>query len=520
MVIPFFIGNFLQNLYNRMMNKNGLIICIGLLCVVLSSCREDRPPNIVYVLADDLGIGDVSIYNLDGKIKTPHIDEIATGGMRFTDAHSGSAVCTPTRYGILTGRYSWRGSMKSGVTWSYDSSIIERDRMTVASMLQTAGYETACIGKWHLGLDWVQDTTGKWPVDFNQKVTNGPLEHGFDYFYGIPASLDIPPYVYVENDRVTAQPDKETENTSDYGWWRKGPTGSDFDHETVLQQFSERSARYIKDHKEEPFFLYLPLSAPHTPILPDAKNKGKSGLSEYGDFVMTVDDVIGNVLAALKENGLEENTLIFFASDNGCAPYAGTVEMEKMGHYSSLNYRGYKAEIYEGGHRIPFMVKWPNQIRPNSVSNETVCLTDLMATVAHVLNVNLPDNAGEDSYDISPVLIQDKLKSSLREATVHHSMDGSFAIRKDNWKLILTKGTGGWKSEALTKQLAEAQYPYQLYDLTEDVGEKNNLYEQNQEKVEELWALLKDYVASGRSTPGKDQPYVKTDQWPGMEWMN
>ncbi len=503
-----------------MMFRKGLIICASLFCIALSSCREDRPPNIVYILADDLGIGDVSIYNPDGKIKTPHIDEIAATGMRFTDAHSGSAVCTPTRYGLLTGRYSWRGNMKSGVTWSYDSSIIEKDRMTVASMLQTVGYETACIGKWHLGLDWAQDTTGKWPVDFNQKVSNGPLEHGFDYFYGIPASLDIPPYVYVENDRVTAQPDRETENTSDYGWWRNGPTGSDFDHETVLQQFSERSAKYIKEHKDDPFFLYLPLSAPHTPILPDAKNQGKSGLNEYGDFVLTVDDVIGNVLAALKENGLEENTLIFFASDNGCAPFAGTEEMEKAGHYSSLNYRGYKAEIYEGGHRIPFMIKWSNQIRPNSVSNETVCLTDLMATLAHVLNVDLPSNAAEDSYNISPVLIEDKLKNSLREATVHHSMDGSYAIRKDNWKLILTKGTGGWKSEALTKQIAEAQYPYQLYNLADDIGEKNNLYGENPEKVQELLSLLKGYVTSGRSTPGKSQDYVKTDKWPGLAWMD
>lgn len=502
-----------------MMIKKCLIVCFGLLSAVCSSCQEDRPPNIVYILADDLGIGDVSIYNPSGKIKTPHMDEIAADGMRFTDAHSGSAVCTPTRYGILTGRYSWRGSLKSGVTWSYDSSIIEKDRMTVASMLQTVGYQTACIGKWHLGLDWVQDTAGKWPVDFNQKVANGPLNHGFDYFYGIPASLDIPPYVYVENDKITAQPDRETENASDYGWWRKGPTGSDFDHQTVLKQFSERSAKYIEEHKEEPFFLYMPLSAPHTPILPDANNQGKSKLSEYGDFVLTVDDVVGNVLAALKENGLEDNTLLFLASDNGCAPYAGTEEMEKVGHYSSLNYRGYKAEIYEGGHRIPFMVKWPNQIRPNSVSNETICLTDLMATVAHVLNVDLPANAAEDSYDISPVLIEDKLKGPLREATVHHSMDGSFAIRKGNWKLILTKGTGGWESEALTKQIIEAQYPYQLYKLSADIGEKINLYDKNPEKVDELMSLLKGYVASGRSTPGKAQSYTKIDKWPGMEWM-
>ncbi len=487
--------------------------------ILMYSCREDRKPNIVYILVDDLGIGDVSSYNVNAKFQTPNIDELSKQGMRFTDAHSGSAVCTPTRYGILTGRYSWRGALKKGVTWSYDSSIIETDRITVASMLQKNGYKTACIGKWHLGLNWAKDSTGKWPVDFNQKVEKSPLDYGFDYFFGIPASLDIPPYVYLENDKVTAQPNRETESMSEYGWWRKGPTGSDFEHDKVLSTFSDKAVDYINKNKDVPFFLYLPLAAPHTPILPNGKFKGKSGLNEYGDFVMMVDEVIGNVTKALKENGLDENTLILFASDNGCAPYAGTAEMEKNGHFSSMNYRGYKADIYEGGHRIPFIAKWTNQIAPSSRSDETICLTDFMATCAHILNIPLSDNMAEDSYDLSPILSGIPQEKSFREATVHHAMDGSFAIRKDEWKLILIPGSGGFKSEANDKQIANAVSPYQLYNLKIDVGERENVIDTYPEKGEELKQLLKKYVLNGRSTKGKNQAYVNSEDWPGMHWM-
>jgi arylsulfatase A len=502
------------------MFKRSLLFTFVVLGIISVSCSEDRKPNIIYILTDDLGIGDVSSFNPEAKFQTPNIDKLSEEGMRFTDAHSGSAVCTPTRYGVLTGRYSWRSVIKKGVTWSYDSSIIEPERITVASMLQKNGYKTACIGKWHLGLNWGLDSTSKWPVDFTQKVAKGPNDFGFDYSYVIPASLDIPPYVYLENGAVTAQPDRETENTSEYGWWRLGPTGSDFKHENVLSEFSARAVKYINENKDVPFFMYLPLAAPHTPILPDVAHKGKSGLGEYGDFVMMVDEVVGNVTAALKANGLDENTLIIFTSDNGCAPYAGTKEMEAKGHFSSMQYRGYKAEIYEGGHRIPFIAKWTNQIIPGSRSDETICLTDFMATCAHILNIPLADNMAEDSYDLSPLLSGIPSGKSFREATVHHAMDGSFAIRKDNWKLILTSGSGGWKSEANYLQMANATSPFQLYNLKTDERETKNVIEEYPERAEELRMLLKKYILDGRSTPGDKQAYVKVDSWPGLDWIN
>ncbi|AWV99349.1 sulfatase family protein [Arcticibacterium luteifluviistationis] len=488
--------------------------------VVTVSCKEDRKPNVVYILADDLGIGDVSCYNPEAKFQTPNIDKLSQEGMRFTDAHSGSAVCTPTRYGILTGRYSWRGVMKKGVTWSYDSSIIEPNRVTVADMFQTNGYKTACIGKWHLGLNWAVDSSSKWPVDFTQKVRNSPNDYGFDYSYVIPASLDIPPYVYLENDEVTAQPDRETENKSKYGWWRLGPTGSDFSHEKVLSNFSSRAVDYINENKDEPFFLYLPLAAPHTPIIPDAKHKGKSEFSEYGDFVMMVDEVVGNVTAALKANGLDENTLIIFTSDNGCAPLAGVKDMEAKGHFSSMQYRGYKAEAYEGGHRIPFIARWANQIAPGSLSKSTICLTDFMATCAAILNIDLADDTAEDSYDLSPLLSEVPFEGDFREATVHHAMDGSFAIRKGDWKLILTKGSGGWKTEENDLRIKNATHPFQLYNIKTDDKETENMVESNPEKAEELRLLMEKYILEGRSTPGEKQAYVKSENWPGTDWMS
>ncbi len=484
--------------------------------LLLLSCRSEQKPNVVYILADDLGIGDVSAYNEKGKIATPNIDELAAGGMMFSDAHSGSAVCTPTRYGIMTGRYSWRGTLKKGVTWSYDSSIVEDGRLTVGNLMKQAGYQTACIGKWHLGLNWA-DSTGKWPVDFDKKVKRNPTDLGFDYSFVIPASLDIPPYVFVENDQLTAQPDRETESKTEYGWWRNGPTGADFEHKNVLQTFADKAVSFINSNKSKPFFLYLPLAAPHTPILPDENHLGKSGLNEYGDFVTMVDDVVGQVIKSLKDNGLDENTLVIFTSDNGCAPYAGTELMERAGHFSSLNYRGYKADIYEGGHRIPFIAKWNDHIAAGSKANNTTCLTDLMATLADLMEIDLPENAAEDSFSLLPVFWQNG-NEFKRNYTVNHSINGTFAIRKENWKLILAPDSGGW-SAPKPGEAPEGSPIFQLYDLAKDPAEQNNLMNDFPEKVEELKSLLKESILKGRSTPGKAQAYSRIEKWPGLDWM-
>ncbi|HEV7347951.1 arylsulfatase [Telluribacter sp.] len=494
-----------------------LVLCVGMLPRQLPQAPVTKP-NFIYILADDMGLGDVSAYNAAARFRTPHIDKLASEGMSFTDAHSGSAVCTPTRYGILTGRYSWRSKLKKGVTWSYDSALIEDKRMTVASFLKQNGYHTASVGKWHLGLNWAASSDTTQPVDFAKPVQKAPNYYGFDYSYIIPASLDIPPYVYVENGKVTAQPNRQTESKTEFGWWRKGPTGADFKHEEVLDTFIDKSIDYIGQHKSEPFFLYLPLAAPHTPILPTSAWAGKSGLNEYGDFVLMVDHAVGRIQQALIDNGLDKNTILVFTADNGCAPYAGTADMEKKGHFSSNGYRGYKADIYEGGHRVPFIVKWDNRIKPNSRSDQTICLTDLMATCAGILGKKLPDHAAGDSYDLSPVWTGKRVPPNIREATVHHSVEGAFAIRQANWKLVLAPGSGGWSYPKPGKE-SEGLPAVQLYDLAQDPAEKTNVYAQHPQKVAELKTLLTKYIREGRSTKGKPQPYVQSDVWPGTEWM-
>jgi arylsulfatase A len=495
-----------------------LVFCVGMLALRPAQVPAPAKPNIVYILADDMGQGDVSAYNAGSKFRTPQLDRLASQGMLFTDAHSGSGVCTPTRYGLLTGRYSWRGIRKKGVTWSYDSSIMEDKRLTVASFLKQNGYHTASIGKWHLGLNWAAAADTAQPVDFSRPVRKSPNDFGFDYSYIIPASLDIPPYVYLENGRVTALPNRDTESKTEFGWWRIGPTGADFKHEEVLDRFIDKAIAYLGQPRKEPFFLYLPLAAPHTPILPSQKWAGKSGLNEYGDFVLMVDDAVGRIQQALIANGLDQNTILIFTADNGCAPYAGTADMETKGHFSSNGYRGYKADVYEGGHRVPFLVKWPGRIRAGSRSEQTICLTDLMATCAGILGQKLPEQAGEDSYDLSPLWLGKRVPGSLREATVHHAAEGAFAIRKEEWKLVLAPGSGGWSYPKPGQEPAGAP-AVQLFNLKTDPAEKTNLQEKYPEKVAELKALLSKYIRDGRSTPGRPQPYEQAKAWPGTEWM-
>ncbi len=489
--------------------------------MLISGCGESltkgssrRKPNIVYILADDLGYGDVSSLNENGKIKTENIDSIAEGGMVFTDAHSGSAVCTPTRYGVVTGRYAWRTHLKRGVLGGWSKPLIKPDRMTVASMLKTNGYNTGCVGKWHLGWEWVLTNkdakTEDWQmdannVDFSKPITNGPTTRGFDYYFGIAGSLDMSPYVYVENDMSTAVPDRIIDESNDKYYWRKGAISPDFEHIDVLPTITKRAVDFIERQSAgKPFFLYFPLTAPHKPIMPGKEFQGKSGLNEWGDFVLQVDWTVGQILKALKRKGLEEDTLIIFTSDNGATPDADFEQLEKWGHDPSYVFRGHKADIFEGGHRIPFVAKWPGQIKPGSTCDETICLADLIATAADIVDYKLPDNAGEDSVSILPALLG-KNKTPLREATVHHSAHGYFSIRKGKWKLLLSPGSGGWSYPREDRPEIKDFPPVQLYDLEKDIEEKSNLQDKYPEKVKELTALLQSYVDAGRSTPGKKQ---------------
>lgn len=486
-----------------------LIFTLPLFCMFACTDHQDtvsKQPNIIYILADDLGYGDVSSFNPESKIKTKHIDKLAAGGMKFTDAHSGSSVCTPTRYGILTGRYSWRSSLKEGVTWTNDPHIIPSDRLTVASMLKTKEYETACVGKWHLGFDWQIDADGN--MIWDQAISNGPNSVGFDYFFGIKASLDIPPYFYIKNDRITAT----SMDSIDYSppptkFWREGPIGNDFVMEEVLPTFTKEATQFIKKqaNSEKPFFLYMPLPAPHTPIIPIKEFMGRSNTNVYGDFVLMVDDVVGQVMQAVEEIGESENTIIIFTDDNGCSPNAGYEELHELGHDPSYVFRGHKADIYEGGNRVPFIVRWPEKIKAGTASDQVICLTDFMATIASIVDYDLGDTAAEDSYDMTPLLYETHDGSSFREATIHHSVNGSFAIRQDDWKLIFCPGSGGW-SDPVPKKAFEQNLPdVQLYNLTDDIAESNNLESSFPEKVKELTSLAQSYIDRGRSTPGTDQ---------------
>ena len=463
----------------------------------LSAAAAPRPagkPNIVFILCDDLGYGDVHCLGGErSKIATPNIDRLAAAGVTFSEAHSSSAVCTPSRYGILTGRYNWRSRLQSGVLGGVSPPLIDAGRLTVPALLRQHGYATACIGKWHLGMG----ISEKHP---HAPIGDGPTTRGFDYYFGISASLDMPPFAFIENDRFTEAP------TAQKQWLRKGPAAPGFEAVDVLPALTRKAVEYVGKQAAagRPFFLYLPLNSPHTPIVPAKAWQGKSRLGPYGDFVMATDGAVGEVLAALEQSKVDGDTLVIFTSDNGCSPAAGIPHLEKQGHYPSERRRGYKADIWDGGHRIPFIARWPGTIKAGSRSDQLVCLNDLMATCAEMLGATLPENAGEDSVSILPALLG-KADQPLHEAVVHHSINGSFAIRQGRWKLELCPSSGGWSAPTPGSKEAKRLPPVQLYDMTKDIGERANECRAHPEIVERLTKLLKKYLADGRSTPGAPQ---------------
>jgi len=491
---------------------------------------SDHKPNLVYILADDMGYGDLSCLNSESKILTEYLDRLAAEGLRCTDAHATSAVCTPSRYSILTGRYNWRSTLKAGVNWGYSPRLVEAGRTTVASFLKECGYATMCVGKWHLGWTWPRrpdatvadrgDDIDTFDVDYSQPISDGPTTVGFDRFFGISASLDMPPYVYVEDDRVTAVPEGNIDATEGKQSWRAGPIAPDFAHADVLPTLTEKAVNFIdaQAQTDSPFFLYLPLPAPHTPILPTPEFQGESGTNAYGDFCLQVDDVVGQVMAALERNGIADDTLLVFTADNGCSPMADFDELAAVGHKPSYVFRGHKADIYEGGHRIPLLVRWPGQITAGTESAETVCLLDLLATMSDIHGEALPDDAGEDSVSNLPVWRGETPDGSLREATVHHSINGSFSIRAGRWKLELCPGSGGWSFPRPGKE-CEGLPPIQLYDLDADIGERRNVQDEHPDIVERLTDLLTRYVLEGRSTPGVPQSNTGGELWEQLWWM-
>ena len=501
--------------------KTVFLIIFSAAAFLLQSCQtsiestSELKPNIVYILADDLGYGDVSKLNSNSKINTPNIDRLSDEGMTFMDAHSNSSVCTPTRYGVLTGQYAWRSRIKKGVLLGYSPSLIEETTATVAKFLQNEGYKTACIGKWHLGIDWKLKDSGYHAgepgidftreliafndyekIDFSQPARGGPKGAGFDYSYILPASLDFEPYMYLEDNLAVEAPTDTTAgkalNAEIYAtgpFWRPGQMAPSFSFEGVLPTFTNKAIEYIEKQKEEeqPFFLYFPMNAPHTPWVPTDYFEGKSQVGEYGDFVQMVDHHVGQILESLEENGFGENTIVFFASDNGA--YWHPEFIDSFNHRSNYIFRGMKSDVWEGGHHIPFMVKWPGKIEAGSVSKQITSLTDFFATVQEITGTDDAHHP-RDSYSLLPILLGEQ-NAINREPVIHHSGGGKFGIRDGDWKMIEGLGSGGF-SEPKFPEPEPGDPEDQLYNLEENVSEENNLYLTNSEKVEELREKLKE----------------------------
>ena len=471
----------------------GLLVLSGLLlmsgCTQGSGSGEKSKPNIVFILADDMGYGDLGCYNGDSRIPTTHIDKLAEQGIRFTNTHAPGAWCVPSRYGLLTGRYP--GRLESLNTRS--QSIIETGQETLASMMKGFGYRTACVGKWHQGfkgIDW--DNPGNIDV-----LEDGPVEKGFDYFFGMHASLDIQPYFYIENDRAVRSPSltigdhASPDATSDVSgaFYRAGGISPDFKHEEVLDMFLEKAFGFLDRHQDmhsnEPYFLYLPLTAPHTPWLPKEEFVGKSGAGEYGDFTMQVDQLVGQVMSYLEESGQLENTIVFFSSDNG--PVWFPEDQVKYDHASTGGLRGMKGDMWEGGSRIPFIVSAPSYFAPGRESDQMLCFTDMMATLADLLGEDLPKGTF-DSHSFLPVLLDQNSEQPLRSEVIIEKN----AILSGDWKLIDGSGQGGIAARWAPDQsyIVTEDIPGELYNLREDPGEQFNLYDENSEKAGQLLKSL------------------------------
>ncbi len=492
--IPVFMG---QNFNRRSFCVNAALSAAGLLLnpeLFAQVLKQGARPNVVYILADDMGWGDLDAYNRYSAVPTPNCNAFAKQGMRFTDMHASSAVCTPSRYSILTGRYCWRSRLKKGVLDGESPDLIEPGRMTVPLMLKQDGYYTAGVGKWHLGLGDAEKT------DFTKPLRPGPISHGFDYYFGIPASLDMAPYVYFENEHVVEQatiPDSGSKSPRGV-FWRPGLRAPGFQFPQVLPTLTDKAVEILRQraqHPGQPFFLYFAMPAPHTPWVPLPQYHGKSGAGDYGDYVAEVDAMIGRLLDTIHALGMDDNTLVIVTSDNG-ADWKPE-DIARYPHRANADWRGEKADIWEAGHRIPFIARWPKHIPANTVCNDTGSLTDLMATLAAILHRPLSPDAGEDSINLLPAFLNPN-HPQIRKTIVDASIDGMLTIREGDWKLELGLGSGGFSSPKRVEP-APGGVQGQLYNLADDPHELYNLWAARPEIVQRLTGLLTQYEQSGRS---------------------
>ncbi len=509
-----------------------LILAIGIILMQVlngyGQITSAERPNVVFIFADDMGYGDISALNLDAKTYTPNIDRLIRQGITFTDAHASASVCTPSRYGLLTGQYAWRKE-GTGVISGYDGPVIDLERSTLADVFREAGYATACIGKWHLGVDWplndsrplvFTDETGRSNVDYSQPVLAGPNDYGFDHSFILPASLDMPPYVFLE-DGLPTEPqmiltsavyeerlddtkyawDKKHTNPGDVYWrkgvwWRKGEIAGSFRMVRCLPEIEDRGSGFVTRHKflrgatsenhTTPFFLYMPLTGPHTPWITSHEFQGKSSVGDYGDFILQVDDVVGQVMEHLRKMGEWENTILIFSSDNGA--YWPEEEIELQHHDSNAGRRGQKGDVWDGGHRIPLVISWPGQVKRHSTYDGLTSLTDFYATFKAFLDQGLKPGEGEDSQSFLPLLKREDIKSH-RTSMIHHSSGGLFAIREGDWKYIDGLGSGGFTQPSKIEPQGDGPHG-QLYNMKKDPLESENLYLKEEERVQEMRKIL------------------------------
>ncbi|MFP4157577.1 MAG: sulfatase family protein [Opitutales bacterium] len=491
------------------MIRSVLFLMLSLATLALG---KNQPPNIVYILADDMGYGDVSLYNPEGKIPTPNIDRLGKEGMMFTNAHTPSSVCTPTRYALMTGRYCWRSRLKQGVLLkANEPSLIEKDRLTVADLLKSAGYKTEMIGKWHIGMKWPEDDQSAEAVDWSAEAVGGPVDCGFDRFFGVASSLDIPPYTFIDERTVTKLPtERFTEKV------RAGPGAPGFELDEALPTLADEAVASIRAKRDDstPFFLYFSLTSPHTPIVPTEEYRGKSGLNLYGDFVMQTDAVVGQILQVLEETGQAEDTLVIFTADNGCAEAANFRQLLKKGHNPSGPWRGAKTSFYEGGHRVPFVLRWPARVKPGGQSNEPVCVTDFMRTAAALTDTEMPEDAAPDSFDMSHLFLRTEPAGPVRDLIISQSFNGLFSIADARWKLIPNMSGKSLMSYPNDDQYPDRYDTWQLYDLQNDPGETANVYAEHPEEARRLAKRFLEAVDSGRLTPGPAlQNYEGENRW-------
>lgn len=483
--------------------KRSLTTILLALCAIASPALAERKPNIVILYADDMGYGDFSLNHPQSKIPTPNLDKLAAAGMNFTDGHSSSGICSPSRYALLTGRAHWRDF--HGIVNAFGKPPFKEGQLTMPAMLREQGYATAAVGKWHLGWHWdairkpgtKKDSVHFDAFDWSKPIPGGPLDHGFDYYFGDEV-INFPPYTWIENNKVVKAPDtmmdtKKWKPIKEGGWeCRPGPMATGWDPYENLPTVTRKSIDYILSRKgeDQPFFLYVPFPSPHAPIIPNDEFDGKAKAGPYGDFVVETDDACGRILKAIEEIGQTGNTIVVFSADNGPERYA-YARKEKFGHWSSDPLRELKRHIYEGGHRVPTIIRWPGVIKPGTTSDALFAQTDLMATFASLTGYELPRNAAEDSFDFLPYL-RGETATGPRTAMVHNTNANAYAVRDGDWVLVNVK-PGAPKNPTA-----------ELYNLQEDIAQTNNLASQHPGRVQALQALLDKLHSQGHSAPRLD----------------